>query len=163
MAAKYGTPREVYKDEKQKGGMKRSLDHFEWAASGNDVLKLVDRSEFYGVFCLILANNSVNENVIAKRKVTNPQTAHSDALVEAVVNDKGSAQDSNEDDDHRSRHRPRGEEARRGDEARQHRRPVPLQQRLGRPPAPRRRASLRRRAAAMARARARCPLPVSVK
>jgi len=97
MAAKYGTPREVYKDEKQKGGMKRSLDHFEWAPSGNDSLKLVDRSEFYGVFCLILANHSVNENVLAKRKVTNPETTHSDALVEAVVNDKGSAQDSNED------------------------------------------------------------------
>ena len=31
MAAKYGNPREVYRDEKQKGGVKRTLDHFEWA------------------------------------------------------------------------------------------------------------------------------------
>jgi hypothetical protein len=97
MAAKYGNPREVYKDEKQKGGMKRTLDHYEWAANGNDQLKLIDRSEFYGVFCLVLVNNSVNDNVLSKRKVTNPETSHSDALVDAVVNSKESAQDSNED------------------------------------------------------------------
>src|SRR4029079_9615317 len=45
MAAKYGAPREVYKDEKQKGGVKRTLDYFEWAPNGNDLLKLIDRSE----------------------------------------------------------------------------------------------------------------------
>jgi hypothetical protein len=97
MAAKYGNPREVYRDEKQHGGMKRVLDHFEWAVSGTDALKLVDRSEFYGVYCLILSNASVTDNVMAKRKVTNPGTVQKDALVEAVVNDKESANDSNED------------------------------------------------------------------
>lgn len=97
MAAKYGTPREVYRDEKQKGGMRRMLDHFEWAVSGTDALKLVDRSEFYGVYCLVLTDSSVADSVLAKRKVTNPATVHKDALVEAVVNDKESANDSNED------------------------------------------------------------------
>ncbi|HEY4187976.1 MAG TPA: hypothetical protein VGP07_23070 [Polyangia bacterium] len=97
MAAKYGNPREVYRDEKQKGGMKRVLDHFEWAVSGTDALKLVDRSEFYGVYCLILSNAQTTESVMSKRKITNPGTVQKDALVEAVVNDKESANDSNED------------------------------------------------------------------
>ena len=98
MAAKYGNPREVYKDEKQKGGMKRTLDHFEWAVSGGDSLKLVDRSEFYGVYCLVLANASVLDRVNEKRKVTNPGGVAKDSLVEAVVSGKGdSAADSNED------------------------------------------------------------------
>ena len=97
MAAKYGTPREVYRDDKQHGGVKRILDHFEWAVSGTDALKLVDRSEFYGVYCLVLSDSGVMESVVAKRKVTNPATVHKDALVEAVVNDKESANDSNED------------------------------------------------------------------
>ena len=97
MAAKYGNPREVYKDEKQKGGIKRSLDHFEWAVSGGDSLKLVDRSEFYGVYCLILANASVLDRVAEKRKVTNPGGVVKDSLVEAVVSGKESASDGNED------------------------------------------------------------------
>jgi hypothetical protein len=97
MAAKYGAPREVYRDEKHKGGVKRTLDHFEWAVSGGDSLKLVDRSEFYGVYCLILANAPVLERVNEKRKITNPGKVERDSLVESVVSSKESANDSNED------------------------------------------------------------------
>jgi hypothetical protein len=97
MAAKYGAPREVYRDEKQKGGIKRTLDHLEWAVSGGDSLRLVDRSEFYGVYCLVLANAPVLERVNEKRKVTNPGKVQKDSLVEAVVSGKESANDSNED------------------------------------------------------------------
>src|SRR5450432_976210 len=43
MEAKYGRAKEVYRDEKIKGGMKHTLDHFEWSA-GADRLRLVDRS-----------------------------------------------------------------------------------------------------------------------
>jgi hypothetical protein len=97
MAAKYGNPREVYRDEKQKGGVKRTLDHFEWAVSGGDSLKLVDRSEFYGVYCLVLANASALGRVADKRKVTNPGGVVKDSLVEAVTSGKESGADSNED------------------------------------------------------------------
>ncbi|MES1207989.1 MAG: hypothetical protein ABUS79_18805, partial [Pseudomonadota bacterium] len=97
MAAKYGAPREVYRDEKLRGSVKRTLDHFEWAPSGGDALKLVDRSEFYGVYCLVLSDASANERIIAKRKITNPGTVEKDALVEAVVNSKDNAADSNDD------------------------------------------------------------------
>jgi hypothetical protein len=97
MAAKYGTPREVYRDEKQKGGVRRVLDHFEWAVSGGDSLKLVDRSEFYGVYCLVLTDASAEQRIIAKRKITNPGTVEKDALVEAVVNSKDTGADANDD------------------------------------------------------------------
>jgi hypothetical protein len=97
MAAKYGNPREVYRDEKQRGGMKRVLDHFEWAVSAGDSLKLVDRSEFYGVFCLVLTDASAEQRIIAKRKITNPGTVQKDSLVEAVVNSKDQGADSNDD------------------------------------------------------------------
>ena len=32
----------------------RMLDHYEWSAGGGDRLRLIDRSEFYGVYCLVL-------------------------------------------------------------------------------------------------------------
>ena len=57
MEDKYGHAKEVYRDEKIKGGIKHTLDHFEWSAGG-DRLKLVDRSEFYGVYCLVLFDQS---------------------------------------------------------------------------------------------------------
>ena len=97
MAEKYGTPREVYRDEKQHGGVKRLLDHFEWAVSGGDALKLVDRSEFYGVFCLVVADASTLDSVVAKRKITNPGTVERDSLVESVVNAKDDGRDTNDD------------------------------------------------------------------
>jgi hypothetical protein len=97
MAAKYGNPREVYRDEKLRGSVKRTLDHFEWAVSGGDSLKLVDRSEFYGVYCLLLADASAADRILAKRKVTGSSAVEKDSLVEAVVNSKDNGADSNDD------------------------------------------------------------------
>jgi hypothetical protein len=97
MAARYGHPREVYRDEKVRGGMRRVLDHFEWAVSGGNALRLVDRSEFYGVYCLVLSDPSASRSVAEKRKITNPGREEKDALVEAVVNSKEPTSDSNDD------------------------------------------------------------------
>lgn len=97
MAGKYGNPREVYRDEKQRGSVKRVLDHFEWAPSGGDALKLVDRSEFYGVYCLVISEASSMDRITAKRKITNPDSVRKDSLVEAVVNAKDNGADVNDD------------------------------------------------------------------
>ena len=97
MADKYGTPRESYRDEKQRGGVKRVLDHYEWAASGGDGLKLVDRSEFYGVFCLVISDVRVLDSVASKRKMTNSDSGEKDSLVESVVNSKDNGKDGNDD------------------------------------------------------------------
>lgn len=97
MGAKYGPPREVYRDEKMHGGVKRVLDHFEWAVSGEDLLKLVDRSEFYGIFCLVISDARVLDSVFSKRKITNPGTTEKDSLVESVLGSKDNGRDSNDD------------------------------------------------------------------
>lgn len=97
LAAKYGSPREVHRDEKQQGGVRRTLDHYEWGVSGGNSLRLVDRSEFYGVYCLVLSDASVTVQVAEKRKITNPEMDRKDALVEAIVGSKDSERDSNDD------------------------------------------------------------------
>ncbi len=98
MEAKYGNAREVFRDDRVKGGgVKRSLDHYEWSAGGGDRLKLVDRSEFYGVFCMVLYDGSVQDRVIERRKVVNPGDAKRDELVESVTGKDKAAADSNDD------------------------------------------------------------------
>jgi hypothetical protein len=95
MEDKYGHAKEVYRDEKHKGGVVHSLDHYEWSASG-DRLKLVDRSEFYGVFCLVLYDNEVQHRLVERRKVVNPGDAHGDSLVEAVTAKDENSRDAND-------------------------------------------------------------------
>jgi hypothetical protein len=90
--ASYGRAKEVYRDEKIKGGVKHHLDHFEWTAGG-DRLRLVDRSEFYGVYCLILEDAGVAKRVMERRKIVNPGGVKTDSLVDAVT-----AKDKNERD-----------------------------------------------------------------
>ncbi len=97
MAIKYGNPREVFRDEKLRGSVKRTLDHFEWGVSGGDSLRLVDRSEFYGVYCLLLSEAATMDRLMAKRKVTGSGPAEKDSLVEAIVNSKDNGVDSNDD------------------------------------------------------------------
>lgn len=95
MEAKYGRSKAVYREEKMKGGVRRILDHFEWNA-GADKLKLIDRSEFYGVYCLVLYDAGTQERVIAKRKIMNPEQSKRDALVEAVTAKDENTRDAND-------------------------------------------------------------------
>jgi hypothetical protein len=99
MEAKYGRAKEVFRDEKTKGGIKRSLDHYEWSAPGGERLKLVDRSDFYGVYCLVLFESGTHDRVVEKRKVVNPGNVEKDALVEAVTGKEAASggKDSNDD------------------------------------------------------------------
>jgi len=95
MEAKYGRAREVYRDEKMKDGMRHILDHYEWAAKG-DKLRLIDRSEFYGVYCLVLADAQTQSREAEKRKLVNPETSSKDALVEAVTAKDNNDRDAND-------------------------------------------------------------------
>jgi hypothetical protein len=85
MESKYGRAKEVYRDEKVHGGVRHSLDHFEWSAAGGDRLRLVDRSEFYGVYCMVLFESGTQDRLAERRKVVNPGESSKDALVEAVT------------------------------------------------------------------------------
>ena len=95
MEAKYGHAKEVYRDEKMMGGVKHILDHFEWSAGG-DKLRLIDRSEFYGVYCLVLSDAGTQERANEKRKVVNPDQPTGDALVEAVTAKDNNDRDAND-------------------------------------------------------------------
>jgi len=97
LEAKYGNAREVYRDDKTKAGINHVLDHYLWAAGGSDRLKLVDRSEFYGVYCLVLFDGSVQDRVNERRKVVNPGTVEKDPLVEAVSTRGKDGNDENDD------------------------------------------------------------------
>ena len=98
MESKYGRAKEVYRDDKMRGGIKHTLDHYEWSAPGGEKLKLVDRSEFYGVFCLVLYEGGTQDRVAERRKAVNPGTVEKDALVEAVTTkDNSVGHDSNDD------------------------------------------------------------------
>jgi hypothetical protein len=99
MESKYGNAREVYRDDKTRGGVVHKLDHYEWSAGGGDRLKLIDRSEFYGVYCLVLYDGSTQDRVIERRKVVNPGTVSKDELVESVTGTKGKEKGSDIDDD----------------------------------------------------------------
>ena len=85
MEAKYGHAKEVYRDDKTRGGVVHKLDHYEWSAGGGDRLRLIDRSEFYGVYCLVLYDGSVQDRVNDRRKVVNPGEVKRDELVESVT------------------------------------------------------------------------------
>ncbi len=97
LEAKYGNAKAVYRDEKTKGGMTHVLDHYVWSAGGSDRLKLVDRSEFYGVYCLVLFDGSVQDRVDERRKVVNPGGVEKDPLVEAVATRGKDGTDENDD------------------------------------------------------------------
>ena len=97
LEAKYGNARAVYRDDKTKAGINHVLDHYLWAAGGSDRLKLVDRSEFYGVYCLVLFDGSVQDRVSERRKVVNPGGVEKDPLVEAVSTRGKDGNDENDD------------------------------------------------------------------
>jgi hypothetical protein len=85
MESKYGRAKEVYRDDKVHGGIRHALDHFEWSAPGGERLRLVDRSEFYGVYCMVLFESGTQDRLAERRKVVNPGESSKDALVEAVT------------------------------------------------------------------------------
>src|SRR4029077_3568953 len=95
MEGKYGRAKEVYRDEKAMGCVKCILDHFDWSAGG-DKLRLIDRSEFYGVYCLVLSDAGTQERAIERRKVVNPDQPTGDALVEAVTPKDSNDRDAND-------------------------------------------------------------------
>jgi len=96
MEAKYGRAKEVYRDERVKDGVRHLLDHYEWQARGGDKLRLIDRSEFYGVYCLVLADGNTQARADEKRKYTNPEQSNKDSLVEAVTAKDGNERDAND-------------------------------------------------------------------
>jgi hypothetical protein len=95
MQARFGKAREVFVDERSKAGVTHKLDHFEWNTKGGDILRLVDRSAFYDVYCLVIADARVAEEQDEVRRA-HARAEKADSLVEAVTTSKPSGRDSND-------------------------------------------------------------------
>ena len=95
MQARFGKAREVTMKENTKSGPRSRLDHFVWAADSGDRLRLVDRSEFYDVFCLVVNDGKIAERQETVRRARRTGPAK-DTLVEAVTNKSVNDLDPNE-------------------------------------------------------------------
>jgi hypothetical protein len=94
MQARFGKAKEVTAQEKTKAGVKLKLDHYVWPAKSGDILRLVDRSEFYDVYCLVIYDANVAKDQEAARQAQRREPAR-DNLVESVI-----TKPSNERDPH---------------------------------------------------------------
>jgi hypothetical protein len=95
MQARFGKAKEVHVDERTKAGVSRKLDHYLWNSKGGDVLRLVDRSAFYDVYCLVIYEGRVAAQQAEMGKA-HKKTYKSDALVDAVVGKPLNSRDEND-------------------------------------------------------------------
>ena len=95
MQAKFGKAQEIFVNQSYLGVKERKLDHLLWRSSTGDGLKLVDRSEFYDVYCLVLYDQSVEQRVAAARKQFEASQPKG-SMVDTVVGGKESDRDEND-------------------------------------------------------------------
>jgi hypothetical protein len=95
MQTKFGKAQEVYVNQSYLGVKERKLDHLLWRSSTGDGLKLVDRSEFYDVYCLVLYDNSVEQRMASARKAIEAAQPKG-SMIDSVVGGKESDRDEND-------------------------------------------------------------------
>ncbi len=95
MQKRFGKAREVTVEDRTKAGVRVKLDHFIWSSKGGDTLRLVDRSEFYDVYCLVIYDSAVaqKQEQLRQARTGGPK---SDSLIEAVTAPAGSDRDPND-------------------------------------------------------------------
>jgi len=96
MQGKFGKAQEVYVTRNDSLGVKeKRLDHLLWRSTTGDGLRLVDRSEFYDVYCLVLYDNSVEQRMMAARKAADA-AAPKGSMLDTVIGGKDSDRDEND-------------------------------------------------------------------
>jgi hypothetical protein len=75
----------------------QTLDHLEWAPSGDNVLWAIDETTFYGNFCLSLMQKSALADVERGRKAHGVGRPAGSALVDQVLKGERGKPDTNED------------------------------------------------------------------
>jgi hypothetical protein len=95
MQARFGKSREIFVDERTKAGVSHKLDHFLWSSKSGDVLRLVDRSAFYDVFCLVIYDGNIARQQAESYKA-HGKPEKSDALVEAITTKPLNSRDEND-------------------------------------------------------------------
>ncbi len=96
LAGRYGTPEMKFESMKTKDDMQ--LSHLEWPAHGEITLWAVDRSSFYGNFCVVLRHTSVANAVDKARKPAGKAGGRAgSALIDTVTRPADNQTDPNAD------------------------------------------------------------------
>jgi hypothetical protein len=95
MQKRFGKAREVTVQERNKAGVRTKLDHFIWGSKEGDALRLVDRSEFYDVYCLVIYDTAVSrqQDELRQARASGPKQ---DSLIEAVTAPASNERDPND-------------------------------------------------------------------
>jgi hypothetical protein len=95
MQQKYGKAQVVHREMNVKGVKNKILDSFQWRSSEGDGLKLVDRSKFYDVYCLVIYDHGVADRQ-AEVKKANAEKLPKGSFVDSVIDTKQSDRDEND-------------------------------------------------------------------
>jgi hypothetical protein len=95
MQQKYGKAQVVYRDVVLHGIKNKVLDSFQWRSAEGDGLRLVDRSKFYDVYCLVIYDHAVAEKLAEIKKERSAQ-APKGSVVDNVIETKPSDRDEND-------------------------------------------------------------------
>ncbi len=95
MQAKYGKAQAVYRDVSTHGMKEKVLDAFQWRSPQGDGLRLVDRSKFYDVYCLVIYDHNVADRQAEIRK-SQAASEPKGSFVDSVITDKNSDRDEND-------------------------------------------------------------------
>jgi hypothetical protein len=95
MQAKFGKAQPVYRTIVLHGQKDQVLDTYLWRSSEGDGLRLVDRSKFYDVYCLVVYDRSVADRQ-AEVKKNNAAKVPAGSFVDSVITDKPNDRDEND-------------------------------------------------------------------
>jgi hypothetical protein len=95
MQGKYGKAQPVYREFNNLGVKNKILDTFQWRSADGDGLRLVDRSKFYDVYCLVVYDQNVADKQTQVRK-SNEASQPKGSFVDSVISDKPAERDEND-------------------------------------------------------------------
>jgi hypothetical protein len=95
MQQKYGKAQMVYRDVAMHGMKDKILDSYQWRSAQGDGLRLVDRSKFYDVYCLVIYDHNIADRQAEVRKAQ-AAAVPKGSFVDSVITDKPSDRDEND-------------------------------------------------------------------
>jgi hypothetical protein len=95
MQQKYGKAQAVYREVNFHGMKDKVLDSYAWRSPQGDGLRLVDRSKFYDVYCLVIYDHNVADRQAEVRK-SRAAAEPKGSFVDGVISDKPNDRDEND-------------------------------------------------------------------
>lgn len=95
MQQKYGKAQAVYREVAMHGMKDKILDTYQWRSAQGDGLRLVDRSKFYDVYCLVIYDHNIADRQAEVRKAQ-AAAVPKGSFVDSVITDKPSDRDEND-------------------------------------------------------------------